>query len=257
MTNQPLTYDEIKKYAPSVFTTEPSQNVSKKYTFIPTLQMVEDMSKQGWLPYKAEQRKSKANMLHTKHMLRFRNDKISSIKINGIVPEIVMTNSHDGRNAFSLHAGLFRLVCSNGLIVADKTFGQIRIKHQWYDLDQVKEVTDEVVESIPMIVGTVSKFEDRKLNREEQLSFAKKAILTRWKDGNSVLSMDDILNPWREEDKGDSLWKVLNVIQEKLIRGGLSYRLRNGRNQTSRQLTNIDRQVDVNKRLWELAEEYV
>ncbi len=42
-----------------------------------------------------------------------------------------------------------------------------------------------------------------------------------------------------------------------MIRGGLSYRLRSGRNQTSRQLTNIDRQVDVNKRLWELAEEYV
>ena len=89
-----------------------------------------------------------------------------------------MTNSHDGRNAFSLHAGLFRLVCSNGLVVADQTFGQIKIKHQWYDLDQVKEVTDEVVESIPGIVGKVSKFEDRKLTPEEKIIFAKKAILT-------------------------------------------------------------------------------
>ena len=155
--------------------------------------MVEDMSRQGWLPYKAEQRKSKASMLHTKHMLRFRNDKMA--KINEVIPEIVMTNSHDGRNAFSLHAGLFRLVCSNGLIVADKTFGQIKIKHQWYDLDQVKEVTDEVVESIPGIIGKVSQFEDRILNSEEKVSFAKKAILTRWKEGNSSLSMDDILNP--------------------------------------------------------------
>ena len=255
MMNQPLTYDEIKRDAPSVFTEEPSNKVSKKYTFIPTLQMVEDMSRQGWLPYKAEQRKSKADMLHTKHMLRFRNDGIA--KINEVIPEIVMTNSHDCRNAFSLHAGLFRLVCSNGLVVADQTFGQIKIKHQWYDLDQVKEVTDEVVESIPGIVGKVSKFEDRKLTPEEKIIFAKKAILTRWKDGNSVLSMEDILNPWREEDRGNSLWIVLNVVQEKLIRGGLSYTLRNGRNQTSRQLTNIDRQVDVNKRLWELAEEYV
>ena len=255
MTNQPLTYEEIKNNAPSVFTTEPSEKVSKKYTFIPTLQMVEDMSKQGWLPYKAEQRKSKLGMLHTKHMLRFRNDKIS--KINGVIPEIVMTNSHDGRNAFSLHAGLFRLVCSNGLIIADQTFGQIRIKHQWYDLDQVKEVTDEVVESIPEIIGTVSRFEDRMLTQQEKTSFAKKAILTRWKEGNDIISMEDMLKPWREEDEGDSLWKVLNVVQEKLIRGGLSYKLRNGRNQTARQLTNIDRQVDVNKRLWELAENYV
>jgi len=61
----------------------------------------------------------------------------------------------------------------------------------------------------------------------------------------------------REEDEGNSLWKVLNVVQEKLIRGGLSYKLRNGRNQTARELTNIDRQVDVNKKLWELAEDYV
>ena len=213
------------------------------------------MARQGWLPYKAEQRKSKGNMLHTKHMLRFRNDKMS--KINGVIPEIVMTNSHDGRNAFSLHAGLFRLVCANGLIVADQTFGQIRIKHQWYDLDQVKEVTDEVVESIPTIIGRVTKFEDRMLDPQEKISFAKKAILTRWKDGNDILSMEDVLNPLREEDEGNSLWKVLNVVQEKLIRGGLSYKLRNGRNQTARELTNIDRQVDVNKKLWELAEDYV
>ena len=35
----------------------------------------------------------------------------------------------------------------------------------------VKEVTDEVVESIPGIVGKVSKFEDRKLTPEEKIIF--------------------------------------------------------------------------------------
>jgi len=254
--NNPLTPDEIKLVAPSVFATQAADKVSNKYTFIPTTQILNDLAKENWLPYDATQRNSKhAGGMYTKHMLRLRNDNLA--KIDDVIPEIVLTNSHDGRNAFNLHAGLFRLVCSNGLVIADQTFEQIKIKHQWYDLEDVKEMTDDVVTKIPSIISCVRKFKSTQLTDLRKKEFAKKAILSRWKDGQDFLSLQDLLIPYREEDRGNDLWKVFNVVQEKVLNGGITYTLPQGRNQTVRALTNIDQKVTVNKKLWEVAEEFV
>ena len=253
--NNPLNEEELKMSAPSVYATEPADKVSDKYTFIPTTQILKDLAKENWLPYDATQRNSKyAGGMYTKHMLRLRNDNLG--KVEDIIPEIVLTNSHDGRNAFNLHAGLFRLVCANGLVIADQTFEQIKIKHQWYDLEEVKEMTDNVITKIPSIINCVKKFKSTIMTQEAKKEFAKQAILARWKNGQDFLSIQDLLTPYRDEDRGDELWKVFNILQEKVINGGITYVLPEGRNQTVRALTNIDQKVTVNKKLWELADEY-
>jgi len=254
--NQPLSQEEIQLNAPSVYTNQPSSNVSDKYTFIPTTTIIDDLGKGGWHVYDATQRNSRTEGgLYTKHMLRFRNDDIPMI--DDIIPEIVLTNSHDGRNAFNLHAGLFRLVCSNGLVIADQTFEKVKIKHQWYDLNDVQSITDKVVTSIPTIMGCVDNFKTTILSDTTKKDFAKKAILTRWKDGQEFLPLDELLSPIRTADKGDQLWNVFNVVQEKILTGGITYQLASGRQQTVRELTNIDQRLNVNKKLWTLAEEYV
>ena len=58
-------------------------------------------------------------------------------------------------------------------------------------------------------------------------------------------------------DKGNSVWKVYNVIQEKLIKGGLVFNNKREKIQKLRPIINIDRKVDVNKNLWELAGSYI
>ncbi len=58
-TLSPLTIQDLKNNAPSIFTTEPSYKVSQKYSFIPTTRIVEDLNKLGWEPYEASQRKSR------------------------------------------------------------------------------------------------------------------------------------------------------------------------------------------------------
>ena len=116
---QPLSYQEIQEIAPSIFTTEPSEKVSDKYSFIPTVQVLEDMNELGWKPYEVAQRKGRnGSHPYSKHMIRLRNTNLGMI--GDSVPELVLTNSHDGRNAFNLHAGVFRLVCANGLIIINK-----------------------------------------------------------------------------------------------------------------------------------------
>ena len=170
---------------------------------------------------------------------------------------MVLTNSHDGRNSFNLHAGLFRLVCMNGLILADTTFDQVKIKHQWYNIEEITKVTNSMIDKIPTIITNINDMDSRELSEKEKRSFAKKSILIRWPKGNDMLDIDDILQSVRVGDKGDSVWKVYNVVQEKLIKGGLVFNNHREKIQKLRPIINIDRKVEVNKNLWELDESYV
>lgn len=256
-TNNPLTQQDLKRIAPSIFTTQPSYKVSSKYSFIPTTRILEDLNKLGWEPFDASQRKSRTqkDSMFTKHLIRFRNKSVG--QLGDSIPEIVLTNSHDGRNSFNLHAGLFRLVCSNGLILADTTFDQVKIKHQWYNMDEITKVTNNMIDKIPNIVSNINAMDIKELSEREKRTFAKKAMLTRWPKGNDMLDIDDILQHVRVGDKGNSVWKVYNVVQEKLIKGGLVFNNHREKVQKLRPIINIDRKIDVNKSLWELAESYV
>ena len=256
-TTQPLTTQDLKDRAPSIFTTQPSHKVSDKYTFMPTTRIIEDLGKLGWEPYEASQRKSRASQdtLFTKHLIRFRNKSVG--QLGDSIPEVVLTNSHDGRNSFNLHAGLFRLICMNGLIIANTTFDQVKIKHQWYNMEEITKVTNSMIDKIPTIISNITAMDSRQLSEREKRTFAKKAMLTRWPKGNDMLDIDDMLQSVRVGDKGDSVWKTYNIIQEKLIKGGLVFNNQREKMQKLRPLINIDRKVEVNKNLWELAESYV
>lgn len=252
-----LTNKELMEIAPSVFTTEKSEKVSDKYSFIPTINIIKDMKKLGWEVFNATQQKPRStkDVLHTKHMVRLRNTSIDLI--NDSVPEIVLTNSHDGRNAFKLHAGIFRLVCSNGMVIADTTIDNIRIKHQWYDFNDIKIITDAMVNKVPEMIKKMNSLNNVILNDDQQIEFAMKAILTRWPKGNENINVEDLLSPTRKADRGDDLWRIFNVIQEKLVKGGLVFNNKKEKMQKIRPVTNIDRQVTMNKDLWELTEAYV
>ena len=252
-----LSQDELMELVPSAFATTQSKKVSNKYTFISTATVLDDMSKLGWEPFNASQRKSRKSQdsMFTKHLIRLRNSDVG--KIGDSIPEVVLTNSHDGRNAFTLHAGLFRMVCSNGLVIADTTFQQVKIKHQWYNFDEIRKIMDNMLEVVPKVITQVNKLNSISLNEEQQIDFASKALLTRYPKGNEVLNVEDLLSPVRQSDRGNDLWKIFNVIQEKLIKGGLVFNDKKEKMQKLRPIINIDRRIDVNKKLWELTEAYV
>jgi hypothetical protein len=253
----PLTPKELEERAPSIFTTQPSNKVTSKYSFIPTVQVVEDLNKLGWEPFQASQRKSREvqDSLFTKHLIRFRNKSIG--QLGDSLPEVVLTNSHDGRNSFSLHAGLFRLVCSNGLVIADQTFEQVKIKHQWYNMTEIQKVVNSMIAKIPSIVTNINTMDQTNLNEDQQIDFGQKAMLSRWPKGNEKLDVEDLLSATRVSDKGDSIWKIYNIVQEKLVKGGLVFNNDKAKFQKLRPIVNIDQQININKNLWSLAESYV
>ena len=46
--NNQLSKDELREIAPSIFSTVPSPEVSKKYSHIPTDKLIDDMELLGW-----------------------------------------------------------------------------------------------------------------------------------------------------------------------------------------------------------------
>jgi hypothetical protein len=53
--NQPLTTDDIARLAPSALAREASDGMSQRYTYIPTIEVINGMREAGFLPFRATQ----------------------------------------------------------------------------------------------------------------------------------------------------------------------------------------------------------
>jgi len=117
----PLTDEQIQQLAPSAFAGQAYEKQSDRYAFIPTTEVISTLRDAGYMPVQASQSSSRipGKKLFTKHMLRFAasNDSLSVVGDSKL--EAVLINSHDGTSAYHLSLGVFRLVCSNGMVVSD------------------------------------------------------------------------------------------------------------------------------------------
>ena len=258
-----LSNEQIKEAAPTVFTEKPAENVSKHYTHIPTVQVIDDMKKLGWGVVNAQQVKARKDTTKgfQKHLVTFRNP---NVVINGedgdtVFPQILLTNSHDGKNAFTFTAGLFRLICSNGLVIADEKFNDVKMRHMGYTFEDLQVQIKEMVEKLPLTVESMNKMKGIELNKKQMRSLAKKALTTRFTEDQlkvTKIDLDQIINPIRDEDKGNDLWSVFNVIQEKIIEGDFSY-MSGARIRKARQVKNFKQDMDINKKLFAMTEEFI
>lgn len=249
----PLNFETLKSQVPAIFTTSPSPKMSDKYSFVPTMDILQNFEQEGWQVYSAKQT---GRSQFATHEIRLRNGELPAVGDSLI--EAVIRNSHNGLTTFSVSSGLHRLVCSNGLTVPTSLAEQFNIRHQNFDLGEVRRLTDSFASRLPIIQESLVKMESRELSMDEKVGFVKGAAAIRWKEGNmpSTMSIEEILNPIREGDVGNSLWKVFNVVQEKMVRGGVGYRSGRGRLTSMRELKNISVVNNVNTKLWELAESY-
>jgi hypothetical protein len=247
-----LSIETLKQVTPSVFATSPSPKMSQKYTFVPTIEIVENFDREGWKVYSAKQVGSGQ---YAQHELRLRNGGLPNVGDSLI--EAVIRNSHNGLSAFSVSSGLHRLVCSNGLTVPTSVADSISVKHMKFDMGMVREITDQFAERLPVIQRSVGKMETTFLEEERLVDFVNKSALIRWEKGSlPKINVEDFLRPERDGDVGNSVWKTFNVIQEKFVRGGLKYQSKKGRFTSMKELKNFQNINKINTNLWELAESY-
>jgi hypothetical protein len=255
---QSISLDVLKAQMPQAFVEKPSPRVSAKYTFIPTHKILSDLDQLGWKIRSVQnpRYKSAGNQLHGKHLVRLFNPNLH-ISDGGDVNyvEILLFNSSNGTSAFRLEVGIFRLVCSNGLVIKSEDFGTIKLRHQGYSFDSLKEAVDEMVGRLPSVVTKINTFSQRIMSSQEIRKFAEDAISLRNSGRQATQEeLDAILQAQRDEDEGNSLWAVFNRVQEALINGGRLLVDRRGRQRTSKPIRNLDKNLKINQGLWQLAE---
>ena len=254
-----LTKSEIRQKASSIFTAQGSPTTSDKYAHIPTDRIIDDMQLLGWGVVDAKQVKARKGEGYQKHLIVFRNNDIQITSKDGdtVFPQILLTNSHDGKNAFTFTAGLFRMVCENGLVVSSREFENMKIRHYGYSFEELQETIKSMVEKLPLTVESLNKFRQVELSQEQALDFAKKALEVRLGDLDNIqIDLQDLLTPTRSEDRGNDLWSVYNVVQEKLIHGMFNYKY-GVKSRKARKIKNFKQDLVINERLYDLALEYV
>ena len=261
-----LTNEQIQKVCPVAFSESASTEVSKHYTHIPTNRVIDDMRELGWGVIQAQQVKARKNATkgYQKHMIVFRHPDLIVEGKDGdnVWPQIIMTNSHDGKNSFSFQAGMYRFVCSNGLVIADQEFGKMRIRHMGYDFDTLRETINEMVEKLPLTVESMNKFKNTELSEPQKYDLARKALATRLKvqkdqkvDQVYKIDLDAFLKPVRKEDSGNDLWSVFNLVQEKVVEGDFEY-ISGVKLRKARKIKNFKQDLDVNQKLFAVAKEF-
>ncbi len=258
----------IHQTAPSVFATQPFNEVSEKYGFIPTVQVVDELRNHGWMPVDATQKnvRNPEKIDFTKHLIRFRRLG-DDIQVGDSVVELLLTNSHDRSSGFVLHAGVFRMACANGIVIADNTFQKVSVRHSKHAVERVVEGSYSVIDEVPLITNEIESMQNIDLSQDEQRIMAK-AALTYMEPNNPkpdaprIITpenaiIDQMLQPKRASDTGSDLWSTFNVIQEKALRGGVRIQKMNKNNRvtrtTTREVKAIDKSIKLNKALFQMA----
>lgn len=248
--------DYMRKLAPSIFAESPWDKMSSKYQFIPTIQVIDEMQKHGLYPVSVKQSRSripgKGNF--TKHMVRLRVENPGNWEVGQIIPEIVLVNSHDGTSSYQIGAGLYRLVCKNGMVVNSGELHTVRLRHQGNVIDEVIDATYRVIEDYPKIQYQVKEWIHKPVTFEQQLAYAESALNLRWEPESCPLVPEQLLYTRRVEDNEPTLWNTFQKVQENLIKGGLNGQTSNGRRRRTRQVKSVSEDIRLNRALWTLTE---
>jgi hypothetical protein len=254
----PLENEQIFNVAPSIFAPEAHESRSSRYVYIPTIQVLEGLRKEGFLPFFAAQATSRipGKSDFTKHMIRLRH--VNDIENSEGANEIILVNSHDGTSSYQLLAGFFRSVCQNGCVAGDM-IEDFRVKHSGNIRDDVIEAAYRIVDEFELVDESRETMQAIELTKPEQRLLASAALDLRFErdeQGRSTapVSADRALWANRREDQGDSLWLTFNRLQENLIKGGMRGRNRSGNRTTTREVQSVDSLIGINRALWTLAE---
>jgi hypothetical protein len=260
-----LSREQLLIETPSAYAEQAYTGTSDRYSFFPTDTVIEALRETGWAPVIAQEQRARSEdrFGFQKHLIRFhRREELGRASLHDSRLELVLMNSHDGGCAFRIYAGVFRLVCCNGLVVADASYGSVSIRHTHRTVDQVIGASYTIAGDSDRIGSHIESFRQRTLTEEERNDFAARALGLRYETVEEApVRPSFLLQPKRIEDRGNSLWQTFNVIQERMMRGSQPDRLKahaQGRRVARvRGLTGLDAQLHLNRDLWELAASYL
>lgn len=242
-----ISLNSLRERVPAIFTKTPSPKVSDRYSFADSEYYLQKFIDANWTIHSARQ-VSKSE--YAPHQVILRNNDIATV--GDLLPQLIFTNSHNGIKKMTMDTGIYRLVCSNGLVVPTSITQSLSIKH----LDLGDSTTDTIInsfyEKVPIIMNNIDRMRNKILTNDEIDNFTYNALQIRFTNAVGI-NINDVVKPLRIEDNSDDLWTVFNVVQEKLIRGGIQLPSK----RHSRPINNFVNDNNINTKLWELAEQYL
>lgn len=269
-----LSNDQLRIKAPAVFAEQPHSKTSDRYLFVPTIRVIDKMRQAGWEVVSASQQGNRKSTeeakLSNKHSLFFaRRDYInSSFQANETLPLLKLDNSHNAGSSFQLSAGFFRKACANGLTLPDSIYASPTVKHTVDLAHDVVEATFKVLSDFPKLMHTQEQLRSIMLTNEEKLlladCFAEELFtkedreraqqLAKRYGSDRYLLESQLLSPVRYDDRKNDLWSVMNVAQERTIKGLINVSNDLGRRVSKRKVTSLDRDREIHNTLFKITE---
>lgn len=244
-----------------ILNAEKLETLSGKYQAVKSSQLVNLLENKGFsldnvvkIKTRKKEREGKQ-----KHRMIFSNFELLATDHRDGKIQLLVTNSYDGSSSVQFQIGFFRYICSNGL-VAGTTFSTIRIKHIGQDLEKkIDQAIVEIAAQAQKLNTLILRMKSIQLNVKtiNELENEAARIRVPLDKQENVVAIDSWI--MRDEDKANDLFTVYNRVQETLIRGTGKITLKTGENESKtvklRALKGLDRQIEVNQKLFDLVEE--
>lgn len=255
-----LSHDQIRRQVPSVFTQYAAPTVSNKYVYLSTDRVIDRFEELGFKVSGAREgtKRNPDGQAFAMHEVRMTTGDVdkSTAPLGTLIPEVIIRNSHDRTSGLNLRAGLYRLVCNNGMTVAQEGFS-FSVRHIGRgQAEKLQAAIDGVRERLPRTLEIASNWNKLELTYDQVTDFARRAIALR---GTSMeIAPAALLRPNRylEKDLPSTLWNVFNRVQENVTIGGMQGRTEAGRFRRVAGISSLAADVDWNNKLWALAATY-
>jgi hypothetical protein len=211
-TSKALSSEDLRRCAPSIFAEHARPGVSSRYTFVSTAQVVALLGAEGWDPVKASEQRVRLEdrigfQMHEIRFARRVDLEAGAFQVGSTRAEMILQNAHDVSRAYRIDAGLYRLVCRNGLVVADADFAHVSIRHVDVSAEAFAKAAQLVAENTPRILVAVAKWQAVQLPQATRVEFARRAAL-HWDADQPVtklLNAEKLLTPVRYGDAATDL----------------------------------------------------
>jgi hypothetical protein len=239
-----------------ILTQTEAYGVTDKYNIVPTMDIITEFQRFGFEidSIQAAGVRNMERALKQPHMVRMSAEE--TMFGGEIKPQVIIHNSYDGTRSLNIHVGVFRFVCSNGIVAGHNMVEPLKVVHtnqSWQDLvhgfiDTYKKKYDAQKEQI-------SKMKETRMSLDEAYILAEKALSFRHADPritNDAVDPLELLIAKRREDRGDSAWIRFNVLQESIINGHYRKYNASGGIHKAKMLTDIGEIMRVNMDLSDL-----
>lgn len=230
--------------------------MSERYGHVDTREIILSMEYNGWAVHRADAAAARngkpADFARHRVVFRRPGKKVAE----GLIPELVFINAHDGSSSARFHQGLYRESCANAIIVGGA--GAVRrARHSMLDAEgNLITSAMGLIEKFSVVTRDIASWQRKILSEAAQIEFARLGGQLRYGDG-WMYDPDTLLAARRAEDEGDSLWAVYARLHENFIRGGFRGRAMSGQAVTALPLSCIERDSKFNSTFWQLASEFL